>query len=174
MKELAYLMFFFFFFYAVNLFITSFTTKKSRKIYVCYPSSSKFNLLWGFLFYAGFAWLTATSFYLKIALSVIILGLSLTLAHNYLLIRCFKKAGHGIYAKVLQHKFSHQQLEDTTYPQEYSPAEITKILGLSSGLANSSQLLSSRLQLFAQIAQNSKFAYANEFYQKICPAKEAK
>ena len=167
MKELAYLMFFLGAGYAINLLVTSWMDKKSRKIYVSYPSSSKFNLLWGFLFYAGFAWLTTTTLYLKIALAVIILGLSLTLAHNYLLIRCLKKSGHGIYAKILQNKFSRQQLEDKAHNKAYSRAEILTILGLEPNQANNPTLLSSRLQIYEQLASSPQFAYAAEFHKKI-------
>lgn len=174
MKELAYLMFFLGAGYAINLLVTSLMDKKTRKIYVSYPSSSKFNLLWGFLFYAGFAWLTTTTLYLKIALAVIILGLSLTLAHNYLLIRCLKKSGHSIYAKILQNKFSHQQLEDKTHNKAYSQAEILTILGLEPNQANNPTLLSSRLQIYEQLASSPQFAYAAEFHKKIRATLEAK
>ena len=174
MKELAYLMFFIGCGYALNLLVITLTDKTYRKIYIRYPSSSQFNLLWGFLFYAGFACLITTSPYLKIASAIFILSLSLTLAHNYLILQSLKKAGRGIYTKILQNKFSHQQLEDKNHNLAYSQAEILTILGLDKNSINNYKLLSSRLQIYEQIAKNPKFTYAAEFYQKIRTTLEAK
>ena len=167
MKELAYLMFFIGCGYALNQVYIVLTDKDFRKLYVTYPSNSRFNLLWGFLFYAGFAWLTIKNFYFQIILAIIIFGLCLALVHNYLLRNCLKNSGKGIYVKVLQNKFCRQAQEDKAKDVPYTNEEILKILGLTQDTSSNSSLFSTRLQIFSLLAQNKNFPYATNFYQKL-------
>ena len=167
MKELAYLMFFIGCGYALNQAYIALTDKDSRKLYVTYPSNAHLNLLWGFLFYAGFAWLTIKDFYFQIILAIIIFGLCLALVHNYLLKSCLKNSGKGIYAKVLQKKLYRQAQEDKEKDVPYTNEEILKILGLPQDTSSNSSLFSTRLQIFSLLTQNKNFPYASNFYQKL-------
>ena len=167
MKELAYLMFFIGCGYALNQAYIALTDKDSRKLYVTYPSNAHLNLLWGFLFYAGFAWLTIKDFYFQIILAIIIFVLCLTLVHNYLLKSCLKNSGKGIYAKVLQYKFHRQAQEDKAKDTPYTHEEILKILGLPQDTSPNSALVSTRLQIFSRLAPNTRFPYATDFYQHL-------
>lgn len=167
MKELAYLMFFIGCGYALNQAYIVFADKDFRKLYVTYPSNSRFNLLWGFLFYAGFAWLTIKDFYFQTILAIIIFGLCVALAHNYLLKNCLNNSGKGIYTKVLQNKFRRQAQEDKAKDTPYTNEEILKILGIPHDTPSNSSLFSIRLQIFSRLAQNNRFPYATDFYQHL-------
>ena len=167
MKELAYLMFFVGCGYVLNLFANTITNKATRKIYIYYPSQAKFNLLWGFLFYTTFGWLMITSLYIKFVLSIIILGIAINLAHNYLLQKSIKNSGQGFYKKILQKKFRAQQAEDKAHNAPSTQDEILKILGLPSNTLPNSPLILSRLNLYEKLSQALNFTYASDFYKKI-------
>lgn len=167
MRELAYLMFFIGCGYALNQAILTFSDKDSHKLYITYPSNSCFNLLWGFLFYAGFACLTIKNIYIQFVLIFTILGLILVLLHNYLLRSCLQNYGQGIYRKILQKKFRRQAKEDSVKNIAYTENEVLKILGLPQNLSTDSPLITSRLQIYANLAQNNTLPYASDFYQKI-------
>lgn len=167
MKELAYLMFFIGCGYALNLAFVAISDKDSRKLYITYPSNSCFNLLWGFLFYAGFACLTIKNIYIQFILIITILGLILALIHNYLLRSCLQNSGQGIYKKILQKKFLRQANEDSIKNMSYTESEISKILGLPQNISPNNTLVSNRLQIFANLAKNNTLPYAPNFYQKI-------
>lgn len=55
MKELALLMFFVGCGYALAKLIERFSPADGRRIFFAIPSQASFNVLWGFVFYLGFA-----------------------------------------------------------------------------------------------------------------------
>ena len=61
MKELALLMFFVGCGYALAKLIERFSPADGRRIFFAIPSQASFNVLWGFVFYLGFAALVILS-----------------------------------------------------------------------------------------------------------------
>lgn len=130
MKELALLMFFIGCGYVAIQLLNRFSTTKSRRICFYYPSTTSFNLLWGFIFYLGFGLLIYQQLWLRIFLGVILLALLTFLLFQFGMRRHFTKPNNVYYNRIFTKRLLCQQEADRSFEQPYTRSEALIFLGL--------------------------------------------
>ena len=138
-----------------------------------FPSKAKFNLVWGFIFYATYGLIIAKTLWLKIGFTIIIIMLALYLLYIYLL-KNFLNNKNIIFTntitKILLWKIARQEQKDKIYKlKNYSISQILHILGLPSYAIEQLGLITKRIEELKIIAekQDIKQSYLIEIIKKL-------
>lgn len=163
MKELSFLMLLIAVTVILRIFIYRlFKLSPKGTIYFYFPDSSRFNIVWGFIFYAGYGFITG-GFWLRLAFGFLITGLTFYLMYLYLM-KSFL-SGHNtpinsFLAKVCTKKLDMQKESDKKYDDEkYSKEKALKVMGLASFALNSNDLLKKRLQFFKNLQSSMRIKH---------------
>ena len=173
MKELSFLMFLI----AITAILLTLCNKIFRldqsKTVSIFPSKAKFNLTWGFIFYATYGLIIAKTFCLKTGFVCIIIMLAAYLLYAYLL----KNFLHGqkiifenTIIKILLWKISRQQQKDQTYKtSKYNLEQTFHLLGLHPYPENQSGLITKKIADLKNIAEKQEFkqSYLTEIIKKL-------
>ena len=174
MKELSLLMFVAACGYILNGFFNRFFPNKIRQRNFFIPSQLDYNLLWGFIFYMGFAALMLPPQYKILPLSAASVIFCL-LCYYKLLHRCLSKPHKGLFLNDLQNRLQRQQKNDSLLNTPYSRKEALRTLGLPSGLENDNDLLKKHLNILKNFAQqNPNFPYLSELINQLEQALKTK
>lgn len=173
MKELSFLMFLIAFTAILWAFCNKIFNLDQNKTVSIFPSKAKFNLVWGFIFYATYGLIIAKTFWLTIGFYCIILMLALYLLYIYLL-KNFLIGKNIIFSKtitkILLWKIARQQQKDKVYKlKNYSINQILHILGLPSYAVEQAGLIVKRIEELKTIAEKQDFkqSYLIEIIKKL-------
>ena len=161
MKELSFLMFLI----AITAILLTLCNKIFRldqsKTVSLFPSKAKFNLTWGFIFYATYGLIIAKTAWLKIGFICIIAILAAYLLYIYML-KNFLYGKNIIFTgsitKILLWKIARQQQNDKTYKvKQYNHEQILHLLGLPAYAFEQKGLISKRIEELKNIAGKQAF-----------------
>lgn len=145
MKELAFLMFIIGCGYAAVKLAACFGSATIRRKYFAFPSQAGFNILWGFVFYLGFAALTLQFWWLRIACLIAALVLLSVILYQYALLRHLRGRCLGCINRFLANKLRRQQQNDKQVSRPYNRDEALAVLGLPPFSQNADSLVGQRL-----------------------------
>lgn len=173
MKELSFLMFLI----AISAILLTICNKLFRldqsKTVSIFPSKAKFNLAWGFIFYATYGLIIAKTFWLKTGFVCIIIILAAYLLYLYLLLNFLYNKPiffRDLIRKILLWKFSRQQQKDKIYKLDrYSLEQTLRILGLPPFPAAQSGLITKRTEELKNISKKQDLSktYLSEIIKKL-------
>ena len=167
MKELALLMFFIGLGYTVRQ-IQLFFSHTHRRLYFAIPSSSSFNILWGFMFYMVFASLMAQTSWIKIALIVIETCLLFTILILSLIRRQMLNHPNKIFAPIFIRLLAWQQREDSRSPDKtYNRDEALRILGLPANTSSDNPHIAKNFAQLEQLQNIIAIPYLREILNQI-------
>ncbi len=173
MKELSFLMFLIAFTAILWTFYNKIFHLDQNKTVSIFPSKAKFNITWGFIFYATYGLIIAKITWLKIGFVCIITILSTYLLYIYLL-KNFLNGKNIIFSntitKILLWKITRQQQNDKIYKiKQYSPEQTIHILGLPSYALEQKGLIRKRIDELKNIAEKQDFkqTYSIEIIKKL-------
>ncbi len=174
MKELSFLMFLIALTAIFSAFISNiFRLNPSKQVFFYFPDSSRFNIIWGFVFYAGYGLIIAQSLWLRIGFCGLIVLLLVYLTYLYML-KSFL-SGHRIlmqnlFAKIVSCKLDAQkELDRQLKWAPYTAAKAQKIMGLAPFALERPELLGKRLQMFKnlQSTMTIKHSYLNTVIKNL-------
>lgn len=145
MKELAFLMFIIGCGYAAVKLATWFSSAAIRRKYFAFPSQAGFNILWGFVFYLGFATLTLPLLWLRIACLIATTILLSVILYQYILLKHFRSRCFSGINRFLAAKLCRQQQNDKQVGRPYNRDEALAVLGLPPFSPNEAPLVRQRL-----------------------------
>lgn len=181
MKELSFLMFVIALTVILKIFIDRiFKLNSGRRVFFYIPDSARFNVIWGFIFYAGYGFIIAKSSFLRIGFGIVIVALFLYLAYLY----AFKGflSGHygmltGVLGKIAARKLDAQKILDKQLNEpKYSKEKALKMMGLAPFAAQQPELLQKRLQMLKnlQSSMRIKHSYLGTIIQNLKNALDIK
>ncbi len=173
MKELSFLMFLIAFTAILWTFCNKIFRLDQSKTVSLFPSKAKFNLSWGFIFYATYGLIIAKTVWLKIGFSVIIIILFIYLLYLYLL-KNFVSGKNIAFSKtigkIVLWKISRQQQKDKIYKiKQYTPEQTLHILGLPSYPVEQKGMIEKRVNTLKRLTekQDLKQTYLIQIINKI-------
>lgn len=167
MKELSLLMFLFGCGWVLAEFIGRFSAQQTRKLHFYIPSTSQFNILWGFIFYMGFAALMVPKIYKVWPLLgiLVLLGFIIYyrgLRHNLL------NPQSVFYLKEINRRLVRQENGDARFDTPYCRREALRVLGLPSGIESEDSQISERFDLLEKfLAKKPEMPYLRQLIDKL-------
>lgn len=181
MKELSFLMFVIAVTAILKAFIDRiFKLNPSRRVFFYIPDSARFNIIWGFVFYAGYGFIIAKTPFLRIGFGLVILSMFFYLGYQYAL-KGFLSGHYGILTgllgKIINLKLDAQKILDKQLGEpKYSKEKALKMMGLSPFAAQHPDLLQKRLQMLKnlQSTMRIKHSYLGAVIQNLKNALDIK
>lgn len=168
MKELALLMFFVGCGYALAKLIERFSPADDRRIFFAIPSQASFNVLWGFVFYLGFAALVIHHHHwlrLLFALTAVcLLGIIL---YRRELFRSVSAPEGRKFTGRLEKALLRQQQEDRRLNRSYSRTEALSVLGLPAATSADSPLPAQRMKMLDTLNQTANLPYLGDLLPQL-------
>ena len=136
MKELSFLMFVIAVTVILKMFIDRvFKLNPGRRVFFYIPDSARFNVTWGFVFYAGYGFIIAKSSFLRIGFGIFIAVLFLYLIYLYAF-KGFLSGRYGVLTgvlgKIAARKLDAQKILDKQLNEpKYSKEKALKMMGLA-------------------------------------------
>ena len=177
MKELSFLMFLIAF-AAISIAFLSrvFRLNPSKQAFFYIPDTSRFNIIWGFVFYTAYGLIIAKTAWLRWGFVALIALLMTYLVYLYAL-KSFL-SGHyspiaSLLSKIVNFKLDAQKkLDKQLGDVKYSPEKALKIMGLAPFALQRPELLQKRLTMLKnlQSSMTVKHSYLAEIIKNLSSA----
>lgn len=181
MKELSFLMFIIAVTAILKAFIDRiFKLNPDKRVFFYIPDTARFNIIWGFVFYAGYGFIISKTPFLRIGFGIVILSMVLYLIYLYAL-KGFL-SGHygmltGLLGKIVNIQLDAQKkLDKQLNDAKYSKEKALKMMGLAPFAAKQQDLLQKRLQVLKnlQSSMRIKHSYLGAVIQNLKNALDIK
>lgn len=174
MKELSFLMFIIVFTALFKALIDRiFKLNANKRAFFYIPSSSRFNIVWGLIFYAGYGFIISKTDFLRLSFGILIILMFFYLVYLYVMkgfLFGHYKAIKKIMNKIIDFKLDEQKKTDNKLQEKiYSKEKSLQILGVPSWSINQPDLLQKRLQALQNLQTSNTVSnsYLNEIIKKL-------
>lgn len=165
MKELSFLMFLI----ALAAIFIAFCNRvlklnPRKQVYFYIPDTARFNIIWGFVFYASYGVLIAKTAWLKAAFAIFIALLMLYLGYLYAMKNFL--SGHytplsSILEKIIISKLDAQKKTDIKIGDTaYLPSKSLKILGLPAFAADRPEMIQKKINMLKKLQSSMKIRHS--------------
>lgn len=147
--------------------INRFSATQIRRLHFYIPSTADYNILWGFIFYMGFAALMVPKIY-KVWPLLAILVLFGFIFYYRGLRRNLLNPQSVFYLKEINRRLARQENGDARFDTPYCRREALRVLGLPSGIESEDSQISERLDLLEKfLTEKPDMPYLRQLIDKL-------